>query len=433
MGDQAILATMEVDLTRGSQMIYVIPNIMMTINDFFRSIQISILTRGYDQWRNGETNLLITRGMVGRLSNTSNVGFAYEVQGVVDYLTSHGVRVLPERRYPTTPLLELDWVIRPTQICLPSQPTEVNSRNLTDGRISISFSNYTAARDPQDENEENELIAVLTEKHPGIDICLGYEDDYNLITATADKEEFPFILVHKLTNHAVMLQQKSSGAAGFDLAADRPTAIELRGRALISTRLSLKIPWGTYGRIATRSSVAWNLGLDVGAGGIDSDYRVPQLAVTARSSDDFGSTDDGTSSSNPEPHSTRYKPNWDVLLSKEKQIISTFAEEETLIWHLQEDLGINYVGATSPGVTVLQPIDFTLETLIEEDENPTEEDDEFSYIQYLAALNTPKETIWDEYEDNENLAKNWINPFYTPSEEQQLIVVGHEMEYPILK
>ncbi|KAG6514099.1 hypothetical protein ZIOFF_024439 [Zingiber officinale] len=234
-------------------------------------------------------------------------------------------------------------------------------RNLIDGRISISFSNYTATRDPpQDENEENELITVLTEKHPGIDICLGYEDNYNLITTTADKEEFPFILVHKLTNHVVMLQQKSSGAAGFDLAADRPTVIELRGRTLISTGLSLKIPWGTYGRIATRSSAAWNLGLDVGACVIDSDFR-----------GGFGSTDDGASSSNPEPHSTMYKPNWDVLLSKEKKIISAFAEEETLIWHLQEDLGINYVGATSPGVTVLQPIDSTLETLIEEDENPT--------------------------------------------------------------
>ncbi|KAG6468081.1 hypothetical protein ZIOFF_072649 [Zingiber officinale] len=98
-GDQAILATMEVDLTRGSQMIYVIQEVMMTIGDFYRNIQISILTRGYEAWQNSEANLLITRGMVGRLSNTPNVGFAYEVQGVVDYLTSHGVNALPGRRF----------------------------------------------------------------------------------------------------------------------------------------------------------------------------------------------------------------------------------------------------------------------------------------------------------------------------------------------
>ncbi|XP_042404507.1 deoxyuridine 5'-triphosphate nucleotidohydrolase-like [Zingiber officinale] len=35
----------------------------------------------------------------------------------------------------------------------------------------------------------------------------------------------------------------------------------------------MEIPWGTYGRIATRSSAALKLGLDIGAGVIDSDYR----------------------------------------------------------------------------------------------------------------------------------------------------------------
>ncbi|KAG6468376.1 hypothetical protein ZIOFF_073052 [Zingiber officinale] len=50
-GDQAILASMEVDLTRGSQLVYVIPNIMLTVGDIFRNIQVTILTRGYEQWR----------------------------------------------------------------------------------------------------------------------------------------------------------------------------------------------------------------------------------------------------------------------------------------------------------------------------------------------------------------------------------------------
>ncbi|KAG6529731.1 hypothetical protein ZIOFF_011945 [Zingiber officinale] len=105
---------------------------------------------------------------------------------------------------------------------------------------------------PIQEEEESELI----EKYPGIDICLGYEDDYNQIQASSDKEEYLYILVHCLTNSAVMLEQKSSRAAGFDLAVDKTTIIEPRGRALISTGLSLEIPWGTYGRIATRSNAA---------------------------------------------------------------------------------------------------------------------------------------------------------------------------------
>ncbi|KAG6501820.1 hypothetical protein ZIOFF_041704 [Zingiber officinale] len=122
---------------------YITANVMLTIDDFFRNIQVSILTRGYEQWHNREANLLITRGLVGRLSNTPNVGFAYEIQGVVDNLTSHGVHALPGRRYSVK----------------------------------------------------------------------------------------------------------------------------------IHTGISMEIPWGCYGRIATRSSVAWNLGLDIGAGVIDSDYQ----------------------------------------------------------------------------------------------------------------------------------------------------------------
>lgn len=74
---------MEVDLTEGSQMIYCVPDIMMSLGSFIRNIQISILTHGYEQWQEqGEPNLLITRGLVGRLSNTSNVGFAYSIEGV---------------------------------------------------------------------------------------------------------------------------------------------------------------------------------------------------------------------------------------------------------------------------------------------------------------------------------------------------------------
>ncbi|KAG6470261.1 hypothetical protein ZIOFF_071325 [Zingiber officinale] len=124
LGDQAILATMEVDLTKGSQLVYIIPDIMLTIRDFYHNIQVSFLTRGYEQWRNGEANLLITRSIVGRLSNTPNVGFAYEVQGVVDFLTSHGVRALPRRRYSTAALQGLNWFIKLIEVTLPMQPSE---------------------------------------------------------------------------------------------------------------------------------------------------------------------------------------------------------------------------------------------------------------------------------------------------------------------
>ncbi|KAG6510692.1 hypothetical protein ZIOFF_028723 [Zingiber officinale] len=144
---------------------------------------------------------------------------------------------------------------------------EVNSRNLIDGRVSISFSNYTAARDcTLEEEEESELIVVLTkvsyeedyviptEKHPAIDVNIDYEEDPNQIIASL--EEYPYILVHRLSSSSKMLEHKSLGATGFDLVANKTVIIEPRGRALVSTGLSLEIPWGTYGRITTRSSAA---------------------------------------------------------------------------------------------------------------------------------------------------------------------------------
>ncbi|KAG6510059.1 hypothetical protein ZIOFF_028067 [Zingiber officinale] len=208
-GDQVIQATMEVDLTQGNQMVYVIPETLLTIGDFFRNIQISILTKGYKAWQNGEANLLITRGLVGRLFNTPNVGFTYEIQGVVDYLTTHGVKALLGRSLSTQRLQGMNWVIKPTQVIIPMQPSEVNNNNLIDGRISLSFHNYIAAQtsqqpiyneqDEEIQNHQEELIAVL------IEITNGVFEEVD-IPANPDIENasYPCLLVHKLSPSAII-------------------------------------------------------------------------------------------------------------------------------------------------------------------------------------------------------------------------------------
>ncbi|KAG6472555.1 hypothetical protein ZIOFF_070021 [Zingiber officinale] len=312
-GDQAILATMEVDLTRGSQMIYVIPEVMMTIGDFYRNIQISILTRGYEAWQNSEANLLITRGMVGRLSNTPNVGFAYEVQGVVDYLTSHGVNALPGRRLPTRSLQGLNWVINPTQISIPMQPAEVNSQTMMDGRISLSFNNYTAAPTPEQpkyNDKDEEILAQKSKYKTGrwdtlgqpsgkFDYYVNYDIpeipsfpeipptgwDDEVDETNSQKEESiaeseryssttePHILINKITPNAVTPSRQSEGSAGLDISASHAAVIEPYDRDLIHIGLRIEIPCGYYGRLASRSGLAWKTGIEVGAGVIDSDYR----------------------------------------------------------------------------------------------------------------------------------------------------------------
>lgn len=53
------------------------------------------------------------------------------------------------------------------------------------------------------------------------------------------------------------------------------TTIPARGRAVVRTDISIAIPDGTYGRVASRSGLAVKHGIDVGAGVVDADYRGP--------------------------------------------------------------------------------------------------------------------------------------------------------------
>ena len=150
---------------------------MQKIGDFYRNFQISILTRGYQNWQNGEANLLITRGLVGRLSNTPNVGFAYQINNVSEYLVSRRVRALPGRRYSAQDDHGRNWIVRQPRVDIPMVPTELQTSNLLDGRISVSFRNYIPAPEhtsniPDDGDESevgSETILILTEEESNDD------------------------------------------------------------------------------------------------------------------------------------------------------------------------------------------------------------------------------------------------------------------------
>ncbi|KAG6528595.1 hypothetical protein ZIOFF_010774 [Zingiber officinale] len=203
-GDQAIFATMEVDLTYGSQLVYVIPD------------------------------------------------------------TIHGVRDLPGRRYNTREVQGHNWIIRQSTVSIPMQPTEVNTRNLLDGSVSLQFDTYQAATSssqrkynakdeevPYDEEEiTNHIIAVLTE------------------TGKGDEE----LLVRRISASAVLPVRRSHGAAGYDLAIDYAKNIAPNERRLLAIGICIQIPEGLYARIAPRSSAALR-GIIIMGGVIDTDYR----------------------------------------------------------------------------------------------------------------------------------------------------------------
>jgi len=62
-------------------------------------------------------------------------------------------------------------------------------------------------------------------------------------------------------------------SAGFDLHASRKVVIAPRSQEIIPTGIAVKLPEGTYGRIAPRSGLAVKKAVDVHAGVVDRDYR----------------------------------------------------------------------------------------------------------------------------------------------------------------
>ena len=80
------------------------------------------------------------------------------------------------------------------------------------------------------------------------------------------------VKVKLLTEEAVMPVRGSEGAVGWDMCTTMPCSLQPGERRLLSTGIALELPKGSYGRIASRSSLAAQ-GLDVAGGVVDPDYR----------------------------------------------------------------------------------------------------------------------------------------------------------------
>ena len=77
----------------------------------------------------------------------------------------------------------------------------------------------------------------------------------------------------RLDPRAVLPTRGSQLSAGLDLFCIEELRLEPHARGQAHTGLSVAIPEGFYGRVAPRSGLAANHGLDVLSGVIDADYR----------------------------------------------------------------------------------------------------------------------------------------------------------------
>eukprot|EP00093_Oithona_nana_P006987 06987.XXX_116498_117091_1 [CDS] Oithona nana genome sequencing. len=78
--------------------------------------------------------------------------------------------------------------------------------------------------------------------------------------------------VCKLSEHALVPTKGSKLAAGYDLYSAYDYVIPAQGKVIAKTDISIRVPDGTYGRIAPRSGLSAKHHIDVGAGVVDQDY-----------------------------------------------------------------------------------------------------------------------------------------------------------------
>jgi dUTP pyrophosphatase len=81
------------------------------------------------------------------------------------------------------------------------------------------------------------------------------------------------LCVVRLSSRATIPTKGSSLAAGFDLYSTSNQTVPAGGKKAISTDLLISVPFGSYGRIAPRSGLAFYDHIQVGAGVIDADFR----------------------------------------------------------------------------------------------------------------------------------------------------------------
>jgi deoxyuridine 5'-triphosphate nucleotidohydrolase len=96
--------------------------------------------------------------------------------------------------------------------------------------------------------------------------------DSNELDDTADVA-LRLLSFKRLDQKAILPTRGSSLAAGLDIYAIEDLTIRPGERALARSGLAVAIPEGYYGRLAPRSGLATQKGLDTLAGVIDADYR----------------------------------------------------------------------------------------------------------------------------------------------------------------
>ncbi|QRN45547.1 P3 [Paper mulberry vein-banding virus] len=230
---RGFIGQMEIDLAHGTELIYFTPNMMLSISDFYNHIEISIKTKGYEDWEGGESNLLITRSMVGRLTNTGYSAFRYRTDNLMEYLATRGIRAIPGQPAESSYLDGERWNIAPPAEMSARLPTSVTTWEAGNGNISLRFGgyakkgetsgskNYPVNEDDVEipEEEEVETARMLREEGEVDEDGYVYQHNPDLTLLDKELEEIEKRIAerqHKKWREQAIAQESEVGYLGYE-------------------------------------------------------------------------------------------------------------------------------------------------------------------------------------------------------------------------
>ncbi|GJZ96794.1 hypothetical protein Tco_0669128 [Tanacetum coccineum] len=111
-----IIATMEVDLSAGTQLVYTFPDMILSVNDFHNHVEVAIQTHG--------------------------------VENVVDHLTTTGITAIPGERRSIEELEGMSWHLKPPEQTSVRVPSRVAVNERLNRSVSLRFERYRQTPQP---------------------------------------------------------------------------------------------------------------------------------------------------------------------------------------------------------------------------------------------------------------------------------------------
>ncbi|KAI9110057.1 hypothetical protein K1719_019098 [Acacia pycnantha] len=177
---RAIIGTMEVDMAQNSGVIYMAPQIQMTVTDFSKHFQLIIKTRVYEDFTEGQ-NLAITKILTGRLSNNTNNNFKLKIDRVMQYLGSQGIKAIEGKTFTAKDLAGKEWNITlpATQPLVPSRTSFWEHSNKSVGIRLYDYKTEGITEPESDDEHSNPMLLIMEGNLDPLQLLFTHYPDYD--------------------------------------------------------------------------------------------------------------------------------------------------------------------------------------------------------------------------------------------------------------